>query len=144
MITEDILEAVKTTLTGLTTTGSNVQREQAYDIEQANLPFIVINEGEDIVEGQRAQAYIDWALTVDIDLLFRADKDTAITSINTMRNEVHTALMVDYTLGIPASVKYIGVVRTERPTVDASGDRPIVRQRVTYEIKYRSNWANLD
>lgn len=144
MLAEDILTAIKTTLTGLTTTGTSVEREQAYDIEQSDLPFIIINEGEDIVESQSAQTYINWNLTVDIDLLFRGDKDTAITSINTMRNEVHTALMADYTLGIPANVMYIGVVRTERPTVDAAGDRPIVRQRVTYEIKYRSNWANLD
>jgi len=144
MRTEDILEAIKDALTGLTTTDDNVQREQAYGIEQSALPFIVINEGEDIVEDELSQQFVDWSLTVDIDLLARNDRDTVITELNTMRGEVHAALMADYTLGLPNIVKYIRADRTERPIVSPEGDRPIAQQRLTYEVKYRSNWANFD
>jgi len=144
MRTEDILAAIESALTGLTTTGANVQREQAYGIEQSTLPFIVINEGEDIVEHELTQNFIDWVLTVDIDILARNDRDTVITELNTIRGEVHAALMVDYTLGLPGTVKYVGAVKTERPIVSADGDRPIAQQRLTYEVKYRSNWANFD
>jgi len=140
---EDILEAVKTKLTGLTTTGSNVQREQSYDIEQDDLPFIIITEGEDVVEGQSTQSYLEWVLTVDIDILAREGHSTVVTLMNTIRGEVHTALMADFTLGL-SYVKYISAVRADNPTVSPDGDRPIIKQRLTYEIRYRSNWANLD
>ena len=142
MRTEDILDAIETALTGLATTGNNVQREQAYDIDAAAIPAIVIYEGEDAVTDQLMQSFIDWDLIVDIDVISRGDKDSAITEINTMRGEVHAALMADYQLGLSAIVKYIEATGTTRPEVSSEGDRPIVRQRLTYTVKYRTNWAN--
>ena len=142
MRTEDILDAIETALTGLATTGNNVQREQAYDIDAAAIPAIVIYEGEDAVTDQLMQSFIDWDLIVDIDVISRGDKDSAITEINTMRGEVHAALMVDYQLGLPTIVKYIEATGTTRPEVSSEGDRPIVRQRLTYTFKYRTIWAN--
>jgi len=142
MRTEDILGAIVTTLTGLTTTGGNVQREQDYDIEQADLPRIIITQGEDVVQNNLAQSYIDWQLTVDIDLLARGNKDDVVTVLNTMRGEIHAALMLDYQLGLGNIVKFIEAIRVERPIVDA-GDRTIIRQTLSYSISYRTNWANL-
>jgi len=141
MRTEDILQEIETKVTGLTTTLENVHREQSYDIAASALPHIVINEGEDTVEAQHTQAFTDWNLTVDIDLVARGDSDTVITQVNTMRGEVHAALMADYTLGL-GYVKFIEAVSTTRPDVSIEGDKPIVRQRLTYTVNYRANWNN--
>lgn len=144
MRTEDILEAIETALTGLTTTTTNVHREQSYDIVVTELPHLVINEGEDSVEDQLLQSFTDWALIVDIDIVSRGDSDTAITQVNTIRGEVHAALMTDYQLGLPSVVQYIEPTGTSRPEVSIEGDKPIVRQRLTYTVKYRANWNNFN
>lgn len=143
MIVENIMDAIKTQLTGLTTTGAYVQREQSYELNPAELPALIINEGEDRVEQEIAQSFIDWELMVDIDLFVRGTDTNVVTTLNTIRNEVHTALMVDYTLGI-TEVQFIRAQGTERPTIDVTGDMPLAKMRLSYLVKYRSNWANLD
>lgn len=142
MRTEQILAAIETAVTGLTSTGSNVQREQAYDIESTSLPALIVYEAEDINESESSQAFINWSLNVDIDIHTRGDLSEAVTAINTIRGEVHAALMADYTLGL-AFVQYIKAESTSRPTASIEGDRPIIKQRITYAVKYRTNWASL-
>lgn len=139
MRTENILEAIQTTLNTITSVVGDVQREQSYDLLSTSLPHLIIYEGEDTVESENSQAYIDWSLTVDIDILTAGESDAAITAVNTLRGEIHAKLMADYTLGL-GYVKYIRAASTERPTISVEGDKPIARQRITYEVKYRTNW----
>ena len=141
MRTENILEAIKTTLQG-TTSQNGVSREQSYDISSAEIPHVIVVEGEDNVEGERAQSYIDWILNVDLKVICRGESGTSVTLLNTIRGEIHTALMTDYTLGL-AYVKFIRAVTTDRPTVSVEGDMPIVSQIFSYEVHYRSNWNSL-
>lgn len=143
MRSEDILNGLVTTLTGLTSTGSNVFREQAYDIDSAELPALVIYEGDDMVEQELSQSLIDWDLTIDIDATVRGDRDSVTTDLNTIKNEVQVALMADYTLGL-SFVKMIQVVKSDAVLLSVNGDMPIAKKRLTYGIKYRTNWANFN
>lgn len=143
MRSEEILNALVDTLTGLTTTGNNVLREQFYDITPDSLPILIISEGEDVVEQELSQSFVDWDLIVDIDAAVRTDRDSAATDLNTIKNEVQIALMADYTLGLNF-VKMIRVIKTSAPLISVEGDKPIVKKTLTYGIQYRTNWANFD
>lgn len=142
MRTEDILERIKTDLTGLVTTGSAVQRAQTYEIEQDQLPALVIIGAEDIVENQMMQSFIDWNFTVHVEIVSRGDIDAVVSELNTIRGEVHAALMANYNLLPLDFVKFVEAVGTEQPAISIEGDKPIARQRITYMVKYRTNWAN--
>jgi len=144
MRTEDILSGIETVLTGLATTQANVQRAQTYELEQAELPALVIAGGDDTVESQMTQSFIDWNLTVFIDIVSRGDIAAVVSELNTIRGEVHAALMGNYNLLPLDFVKYIEAVGTEQPNISIEGDKPIARQRLTYSVKYRTNWANFN
>lgn len=143
MRTEDVLEAIETLLTGLTTTTTNVKRAQVYDVPANKLPFLAISGGEDIVDNQLMQSFIDWNLTVFIDVLATGTTDALPALLNTIRGEVHAALMGDFQLSL-AYVHFVAAVTSEQPEISVDGDKPIAKQRLTYMVKYRTNWANFN
>lgn len=127
---EDIMEAVKTNLAGLVTTGANVHR--AFE-HMPQLPALVIVQGSD---GVAAMQYGEVSRTLTITVEARIKKSaTAATSLNAIHAEVYSALMADVTQGLGF------VERTEPVSADAPTQKdleiPIVSQSLNFRVHYQ-------
>lgn len=106
---EQIMVAVQAKITGLSTTGSNVSRNRMYDIQDSELPYLLLIQGEDKVDGEffnniqiqstfgfMVRAYIKQSTTIE-------------TTLNQIRKEIHIAVMNDTTLGLAFSARVFPV-----------------------------------
>jgi len=98
---EHILEAVKARLTGLATTGSNVQRARVYNFADTVRDALTIQMGADAPIDQAGDgniAFRDHVLEVQVTAHV---KSTAIdTRLNLIKAEVIVAMLQDRTLGL--------------------------------------------
>ena len=146
---EDILETVLTLITGLTTTGANVQRGQVYAHEESKLPALSLSMGPDVPENELQTGQIYWQLTiaiqstVKISAAYIANESAIETQLNLIRAEVHAALFADHTLGL-SFVSDIAPGPAGEPVIDGAGDLPIASQLLTFGILYKTSRAALD
>lgn len=138
MRAEDIMDAVVTAVTGLTTTGSNVRRARVYDWDTT--PSLSVYMGQDTVINELISGLLDWELIVVVES--HVSGTSVDQTINTIRKEVHSALMSDHTLGLNF-VHDINPELAGEPELDA-GDKPIARQRLEYKVTYRTSRTALD
>lgn len=145
---ESILATIETTLTGLTTTGSNVQRGQIYRHELAKLPAIAIFMGADDLAAEFQTGLIDWELTVKIESTVMLDSvytelgTTLETVLNLIREEVHAAIMADHTLGL-AYVIDITPGSAGEPILSGEGSEATASQSIEFVIRYRTSRTDI-
>lgn len=132
---ESIMAAVLTNITGLTSTGSRVARTRAYPVDGDALPALTLEQGSDVVELQNI-AFIDRNLEFAV-VLHAKGTGTLETTINTMREEVHTALMADRTQGQTNVVLDTLPLGDDTPELSGDSNQPIMRLRMAWRIKYR-------
>ena len=147
LLAEQILAAVKTLVTGLTTTGANVQRGQVYGHEQADLPALGVFMGPDTPDQEYQTGFIDWELVILIEATAEAgaaytDLDSGIdTTLNQIRKEVHAAIMADHTLGL-AFVIDTTPGPAQQPTLSGEGSEPTGSQVLEFTVNYRTSRAD--
>lgn len=139
-IAEQILDALTTTVTGLTTTGSNVQRARVYPFAESVNSALTIFMGADEVLQVQANDYIDWELTVVFMAHARATGNPDQT-LNQIRKEIHAAIMADHTQG--GLVIDTNPVIAEEPEL-SSGDKPIASMRIEFSFQYRTTRTAID
>jgi len=145
---EQILAAIKTLLTGLTTTGANIQRGQIYIHEKAALPAIALMMGADVPALEYQTGLIDWELTVIVEATTRTSEryiamDSGIdTRLNLIRKEVYAAMLADHTLGL-AFVIDVSPGTAAEPILSGEGDMPIASQVSNFVISYRTSRADI-
>ena len=145
---EQIMAAVDTLLAALTTTGSNVQRDQVYPHEEGALPAIAIQQGADVPVGDLQTAVIDWELTFTVIAVARVAAtyttmdSGVVTTLNQIRKEVHAALFADYTLGLGFVIDILpGAVSV--PTLDGDGELPHGSLAMEFTVRYRSSRTDI-
>ncbi len=130
--TEQIMSSILTKVTGLSVTGSEVERDRDYPTDKDN--SLSVEQGaEELAE--RTNAFIDNFLTVSIVAYVK--KTTAYsTQLNQIRKEVYIAMMADRTQGlsfvfdtIPSGIGAVEVVNTM--------DKPAARMAIEFTIHYR-------
>lgn len=132
---EQILGAVTTALTGLTTTGSNVQRARVYEVPDGVDQALSIQMGADELLEEGNMAYIDRLLNIEV--VAHAKAGTGVdTTLNQIRAEVHQALYTDRTQGLGF------VINTycngdDAPEFSGEADSPVARQVLNYVVHYR-------
>lgn len=95
---EQILDRVKTVLTGLTTTGSNVVRGRVFAFSDSTNDAISIFMGDDkplddLISGQ---SYEDWELSFDV--IAHTKNTDPEQRLNLIKKEIVIAIKADYTL----------------------------------------------
>src|SRR3990172_190104 len=120
---EQIIDAVKTTLTGLITTGSNVFRGRVQELPDASLPALCIYQGEDREIGQYAQAKIDRELDITVEVLVKTSTTQVDELLNLIAKEVCVALQADYTQGLNFVINSIEG-DTGKPELSGEGEKP--------------------
>lgn len=147
---EAILTAIETAITGLTTTGSNVERGKVYGYQAAELPALSLYMGEDTPAAEYQTGLVDWELQIRIESMVSIDAadnasltdSTIETQLNLIRSEVHAAVMADHTLGLSYVIDIIPGTASA-PILSGEGAEPTGSQAIEYTIHYRTSRADI-
>jgi len=129
-----IRDNIVTTLTGLTTTGSNVFRNRVYPIADGKLPGVLIfTESEEIepstITPPRTQMR---RLSVAVEAFVKGVSNYDDT-LDTICEEIEEALAADLTRG--GNAKDTRIVSFESE-FSGEGDQPVAVGRMTVEVVY--------
>lgn len=133
-VRKQIRDNIVTTLTGLTTTGSNVYRTRVYPIEEGKLPALLIyadSETSQIatITPPRTQMRV---LTVRVEALVKAVSNYD-NLLDTISEEVEEALAVDITRNSLAKDTRVTGFEAE---FSGEGDQPVATGSFTIEVDY--------
>ena len=141
-IRQQIREYIGTTLTGLTTTGSNVYESRVYPLENAKLPALIIytksETSEPIVIG--TDRVMSRELSVVVEGYAKATSDFDDT-IDTISKEVEQAIAADRTLDGKAKDTYLESTEIE---FNGEGEKPLGYVSLTFLTKYYVKEKNPD
>lgn len=141
-VRQQIREQVATTVTGLSTTGSNVFQSRVYPLQDSNLPaLLVYSISEDSnadVMGSTLVAQRD--LNIVIEGYVKATTDFDDT-VDTICAEVEAAMGTDRTLNNLA--KFSQLVGTEI-NYNGEGESPVGVVTLTYAVQYRTAVNNAE
>lgn len=133
-IRQQIREKFGTTLTGLTTTGSNVFESRVYPLENTSLPALIIytksETSEPIVIG--TQRLMSRDLLVVVEGYAKATSNFDDT-IDTISKEVEAAIAADRTLDGLAKDTYLESTEIE---FNAEGEKPLGYVSLTFLTNY--------
>jgi hypothetical protein len=133
-VRQQIREKIGATLTGLTTTGSNVFESRVYPLENANLPALIIytkeESSEPIVIG--TQRVMSRELSVVVEGYAKATSNFDDT-IDTISKEVEAAIAADRTLDGLAKDTYLESTEIE---FNSEGEKPLGYVSLTFLTNY--------
>jgi hypothetical protein len=133
-VRQQIREKIGATLTGLTTTGSNVFESRVYPLENANLPALIIytkeESSEPIVIG--TQRVMSRELAVVVEGYAKATSNFDDT-IDTISKEVEAAIAADRTLDGLAKDTYLESTEIE---FNSEGEKPLGYVSLTFLTNY--------
>ena len=141
-VARQILDAVVTTCTGLTTTGTKIYRSRVHTMVESNLPALLIYARQDILEEETSSMQTDgkkgnqYVLSISIDAVEKdASETTAENNLFTIRKEVQIALEADLTLS--GKCKDLWLVEANIEDRTGSGDSPILTMLMLWNFIYR-------
>lgn len=141
-VRQQIREYFGTTLTGLTTTGSNVYESRVYTLQENTLPSLVIytksETSEPIVIG--TDRVMSRELTVVVEAYCKATSNFDDT-IDTISKEVEEAISADRTLGGLAKDTYIESTEIE---YTSEGEQPVGYVSLNFLTNYYVQETNPD
>lgn len=133
---EQILAAVQTSVSGLTTTGANVERGRADDVPAAATPALRVAMGDDRIVDPWSDALLDSELEVSIFAMVHDSATNVETKLNQVRKEANIALAANHTLGL-AFVHAIVELGARRPNMSGESAKPAAAMELQYRVKYR-------
>jgi len=137
---EVIISTIVTNLTGLTTTGTNINRGRVYTIEDTELPALSVFMGSDDPIGDNGPTnftFQDSDLLVRIRIHVKSASTQVDTLLNLIRREVHVAMMSDYTQGLAYVINTVPL-GAEEPDLSAEGEQPTAEMDLNWIIQYRA------
>ena len=138
---EQIMAAVVTTLTGLTTTGARVYRARAYAIPKADANALAIFQGSDELQEGSMFFRVSSLLTVNIEAVAREATAQIDETLNAIRKEVAAAIGASTNLGLAFEIGALEI-QAEQPEVNEIGDRPEGKMRIVLGINYVRDGLN--
>ena len=138
---ESIIVAVLATVTGLVTTGANVNRGRTSKRAVTVANALDVNLGGDEFIQDLSQTLQDWELTVTIDSYTKSPTAQIDTQLNKIREEVTVALNANYTQGL-AYVLNTAEGDAGAPEVSGEGEQASGGQRMAWKFRYRRSRTN--
>lgn len=135
-VRKTIRDNIVTTLTGLTTTGSNIYRTRVYPLAEAKLPGLAIYTRDESIEYSgmgRPRTQIR-RLSVAIEIYVKGVSNYDDT-LDTICVEVEEALATDITRGGNAKDTNVLTMDAE---FSGDGDQPVARATLTVEVFYNT------
>ena len=139
---QQIRERVATTLTGLTTTGSNVFQSRVYPIEENKLPCLLIYTKDETSEplAMSPPRSIEKVLNLVVEAYVKTNNNFDDT-IDTICKEVEEALYADRLINNLAKDSFL--TNTEI-NFNSDGDNPVGIVVMTFEIAYHHTEGTLE
>jgi len=135
-VRQQIRDDIVTTLTGLTTTGSNVFRSRIFPLEETNLPALCIytksetSEYDTIGLPRSVNRILDVAVEAYVKGVSNYDN-----TLDTIAVEVEEAIAADITLGNLAKDAQITAFEAD---FAGDGEQPVAVGRFTVTVEYRT------
>ena len=135
-VRQQIRDDIVTTLTGLTTTGSNVFRSRIFPLEQTKLPALCIyskseaSEYDTIGLPRSVNRVLDVAVEAYVKGVSNYDN-----TLDTIAVEVEEAIAADVTLGGLAKDAQITAFEAD---FAGDGEQPVAVGRFTVTVEYRT------
>lgn len=134
---EQIMDAVKTLVTGLLTTGARVARGRVYPHPSGPALSLFQGASSPLNDSFPLQ---DSELTINVVGHSRAAEGATDTELNQIAKEVAAALLADTTLGG-------AVIRTrwsgnQEPALSGDGDKPISSMIMSFIVHYRHSYTD--
>jgi hypothetical protein len=133
---EQIMAAVQALVSGLVTTGTNVDRGREEEIPADKTPALRVRQGADPIVDPWAQALLDSDLDVVIEAKVHSSASNVETLLNQVRKEVNIALVANHTLGL-AFVHAIVELGAGEPRITGELAKPAASMELQYRVKYR-------
>lgn len=133
---EQIVAAVVTKITGLTTTGARVYRGRLYPLQPTELPALLVYLGADTDGVTLGQSLRESVLNIGLDAVVKTVATQIDTLLNQVRKEVTIALAADHTQGLGFVLDSIEGDAAE-PEPSGEVDQPTGRQRLNWQFRYR-------
>lgn len=131
---KQIRDAVKTTLTGLSTTGQRVFQQRFYPMQATALPGLLIytnSETSELMTMTRPQKS-QRELLLTVEGLAKANA-TLEDTLDAIAREVEEALGVDPTFGGLVKTSFLTGTELE---FNADGENPVGAVRLTFAVRY--------
>ncbi|MCP4477837.1 MAG: hypothetical protein GY818_07075 [Planctomycetaceae bacterium] len=134
-----IVDAVKTAVTGLATTGDNVQISRAFPT--GKLPAISITQGSDKVDRIISNSKVDRTLTLTLSIIVQGEADSLDDQATNIEAEIWRAIMADVTLGLTHLIDIIpdGLTAFE---VSQNNETPSLQAESSWRFVYRHSLAD--
>jgi len=133
-VRQQIREQFASTITGLSTTGSNVFQSRVYNLEASELPALVVytksEDSQPIVIG--SSRTLERVLSLNVEAYVKANSNSDDT-IDTISKEVETAIAADTTLNNLSKDCYL---ESTEINYNAEGEQPVAVMTMTYSIMY--------
>ncbi len=131
-----IRERAATTLTGLTTTGSNVFQSRVYPMESAGLPGLCIYTTDEAIEIQSmgATRHVSRDLTLIVEG-YATDSANVDDTLDQIGKEIEIAMSGDITLNDLAQDSYLSSVEI---TLSGDGSTGIGKITHSYTVVYQN------
>lgn len=138
-VRQQIREAAATLVTGLTTTGANVFQSRVYNLQESQLPALLVYTSQEAIE--LADGTLDAPqriLSLVIEGKAQATANVEDT-LDDIAKEVEIALGADITVG---GLAHGNDLTNTLKQVTAEGDQPIGSVQLTYDVKYRTPFGD--
>lgn len=133
---QQIRDRIKTTLTGLTSTGTRVTDSRVYPIESDGTPAIVIytksEDSQPLDMGTVSTRIIDRNLTVAVEVYVKATSDFD-NVLDTCCKEIETAIYADPTLNGLAKDCYLESTEID---FNSEGEAPVAYATLSFLTNY--------
>lgn len=133
-VRQQIREQFATTVTGLSTTGSNVFQSRVYNLESTNLPGLIVYTKEEasqpIVIG--SSRTLERILSLNVEAYVKGTSNSDDT-IDTIAKEIETAIAADTTLNSLAKDCFL---ESTEINYNGEGEQPIAVMTMTYQVMY--------
>tara|TARA_R100000353_G_scaffold2865_1_gene4403 strand:+ start:664 stop:1110 length:447 start_codon:yes stop_codon:yes gene_type:complete len=141
-IRQQIRERVGTTLTGLSTTGSNVYQSRVYNLENSDLPALIIytrSEDTELLEMGSTRT-LERNLSLVVEAYVKANSNYDDT-IDTIAKEIESAMGADVTHNNLARDSFLDSTEIN---YNGEGEQPIAVMTMVYNINYQTTETTAD
>ena len=136
-----IRDNIKTTLTGLTTTGSNVFASRVYPIQSAKMPGLCIYTSSEQIEALTIKPPRGLIRSLEVSVEAYIENALPDDTLDTISAEIEAAMAADITRG--GNAKDTKLTSFEADFA-GEGEKPVVVGRFIYEILYSTTEADAE
>ena len=131
---EQILDALLPLITGLATTGTNVERGRVSKLKEATASSLSVYQGQDDTDNYNwPSVYSNLIIYIDIHAKDSVEQIDQV--LNRIRKEVNIAIMAITNLGL-TFIKDIEEGGASEPDLSGEGNKPTAMMRLTYKVEY--------